>query len=62
MTITGLGIETFNCLKRVCGIERIPNESSRSDPTQREVQNTGVKKIVKSLHKVYQQEDESSGS
>ena len=68
MTIGGLdfknpvGIETFNCFKRVCVIERNTDESSRSDPTPREVQSTGLKKIVRSSHKVHQQGDESSGS
>ena len=68
MTIAGLdfknpvGIETFNCFKKVCVIERNTNESSRSDPTPREAQGTGVKKPVKSSHKVQQLEDESSGS
>ena len=68
MTITGLdfknpvGIETFNCFKRVCVIKRNTNKNSRSDPTPKEVQNISVKKIIKSTHKVFQQEDESSGS
>ena len=61
MTIAGLdfknpvGIETFN-------IKRNKNKSSRSDPTPKEVQNMGVKKIVKSMNKIFRQEDESSGS
>ena len=68
MTIAGLyfknpvGIEMFNCFKRVCVIEINTNEGSRSDPTPKEVQKIGVKKIIKSTHKVFQQEDESSGS
>ena len=68
MTIAGLdfknpvGNETFNCFKRVCIIERNTTESSRYEPVSREVQNSGVKKMIKSLHKVLQQEDESSGS
>ena len=57
-----VGIETFNCFKRVCVIERNTNEGSRSDPTPKEVQNIGVKKVMKSTHEVFQQEDESSGS
>ena len=43
-------------------IEKNTNESLRSDPTPKEVQNIGVKKIIKSTHKVFQQEEESSGS
>ena len=68
MTITGLdfknqvGIETFNCFKRVCIIERNTTKSSRSDPVQKEVQNTAVKKVTKSTYKVLQQEGDSSGS
>ena len=46
----------------MCVIKRNTNESSRADPTLKEVQSTGVKKIVKTLHKVYQQENESYGS
>ena len=49
-----VGIETFNCFKRVCVIERNTNEGSRSDPTPKEVQNIGVKKVMKSTHKVFQ--------
>ena len=46
----------------MCVIERNTNESSRSDPTPREVQTISVKKIVKSKHKVHQQENQSSDS
>ena len=68
MTISGLdfknpvGIESFNCFKRVCIIVRNTNESSRSDPIPKEVQNIAVKKITKSTYKVQQQEGDSSGS
>ena len=68
MMIAGLdfknpvGIETFNCFKRVCIIERNTNESSRSDPVLKEVQNNVVKKVTKSSNKVPQQEGDSSGS
>ena len=41
-------IETFNCFKRVCIIERNTNESSRSEPVPKDVQNTAVKKVTKS--------------
>ena len=53
ITIAGLdfknpmGIETFNCFKRVCIIKRNTTECSRYDPVPKEVQNTGVKKITK---------------
>ena len=68
MPISGLdfknpvGSETFNCFKKVCVIKRNTNESSISDTTPREVQSTGVKKLIKSSHKVQQLENESSGS
>ena len=68
MTILGLvfknpvDIETLNCFKRVCIIERNMNESSRSDPVPKEKRNTAVKKVTKSTYKVLQQEGNSSGS
>ena len=58
MKIAGLdfknlvGIEIFNCFKRVCIFERNTTKCSRSDPVPKEVQNTGVKKMTKSMHKV----------
>ena len=54
--------EIFNCFKKVCIIERNTNENSRSDPSPQEVQNTAVKKVMKSTYKVQQQEEEGSGS
>ena len=68
MTVSGLDFrspvraETFNCFKNVCIIERNTNESSKSDPSSREVQNAAVKKVMKSTHKVQQQEEDGSGS
>ena len=68
MTVSGLdfrnpvGVETFNCFKKVCIIERNTNESSISDPSSKEVQNSAVKKVMKSNYKVQQQERDSSGS
>ena len=68
MTVSGLdfrnpvGAETFNCFKKVCIIERNTNESSRSDPNPKEVQNAAVKKVIQSTYKVQQQEGDSSGS
>ena len=57
-----VGVKTFNCFKKVCVIERNTNECSRSNPMPKEVQVTAVKKSVKSLYKVQQQEEEDSGS
>ena len=57
-----VSIETFNCFKRVCIIERNTTESSRSDPVQKEVQCTAVKNVIKLTYKVHQQEGDSSGS
>ena len=68
MKISGLdfknpvAIETFNCFKRVCIIERNTNESSRSDSVLKEVHNTALKKVTKFTYKVLQQEGDSSGS
>ena len=51
MTISGLdfknpvGIDTFNCFKKICVIERNTCESSRTDPAQVEAQSTGAKKL-----------------
>ena len=56
-----VGAETFNCFKRVFTIERNTNESSRSDPSPKEVQNAAVKKVINN-YKVQQQEGDSSGS
>ena len=66
MTISGLdfknpvGIETFNCFKKICVIERNTCESSRIDPALAEVQSTEPKKPVKSSHKVQTQERDYS--
>ena len=57
-----VGMETFNCFKKVCIIERNTNESSQSDPTSKEAILTGIKKIGKSSHKVQLQEAENSAS
>ena len=68
MTISGLdfknpvGIETFNCFKRLCIIDRNMNERSRSDPIPKEVQNAALKTVAKFTYKVLQQEGDSSGS
>ena len=62
MTISGLdfknpvGMETFNCFKKICVIERNTCESARTDPALVETQSTGTKKPVKSSHKVQTQE------
>ena len=57
MTTAGLdfknpvGIETFNCFKKICVIERNTCENSRMDSAPVEVQSTGVERTNKSLHK-----------
>ena len=66
MTMSGLdfknpvGIETFNCFKRICVIERNTCESSRTDPAQVDSLSTGTKKTTKSSHKVQIQERDYS--
>ena len=47
-----VGLEIFNCFKKVCIIERNTNECSRSDPSPKEVQNAAVKKVMKSNYMV----------
>ena len=67
MTVPGLdfknpvGLETFNCFKRVCIIERNTKESARSDPIPKEAVTTAVKKTVKSSYNVSQVEIDDSG-
>ena len=67
MTVAGLdfrnpvGLETFNCFKRVCIIERNTKESARSDPIPKEAVTTAVKKTVKSSYNVSQVEIDDSG-
>ena len=62
MTMSGLDfknlveIETFNCFKNICVIERNTCKSSRTDSAPVEVPSTGTKKITKSSHKVQIQE------
>ena len=64
MTVAGLdfrnpvGLETFNCFKRVCIIERNTNECSWSNPSPKEVQPSTVKKTVRSNYKVQHPEKE----
>ena len=66
MTIAGLdfknpvGLETFNCFKRICIIECNTNKSSRSEPSVRENSTIGAKKPMKSSHNVQQMETENS--
>ena len=56
-----VGIETFNCFKRICFIERNMNECSRSDPASKESQNAVIKKVSKPTYKFQQQELDISG-
>ena len=57
MTISGLdfknpvGIETFNCFKKICVIERNTCESARTDPAPVETQSTGTKNLLNPLTK-----------
>ena len=66
MTVAGLdfrnpvGLETFNCFKRVCIIERNTNECSQSNPSPKEAQPTTVNKTVRSNYKVQRPEEEDS--
>ena len=66
MTTAGLdfknpvGIETFNCFKKICVIERNTCENSRTDSAPVEVQSTGVKRTNKSSNKVQVQEKDYS--
>ena len=45
---TPVGVETFNCFKKVCIIERNMNECSRSDPVPKDTQVAMMKKVRKS--------------
>ena len=66
MTISGLefknpvGLETFDCFKRICIIERNTCESARTDSAPVDSSSTGSKKVAKSSHKVTVQEKEYS--
>ena len=68
MTLAGLdfknpvGMETFNCFKKVCIIERNTNEASRSESTPRGTPSGISKKPLKSSHKVQQIQDDESES
>ena len=66
MTISGLdfknqvGLETFDCFKRICIIERNMCESARTDSAPVDSSSTGGKKIAKSSHKITVHEKEYS--
>ena len=66
MTMSGLdfknpvGLETFNCFKRICIKERNTCESARTDPAPIDSPSTGSKKVSKSSHKVTVQERDYS--
>ena len=68
MTVAGLdfrnpvGLETFNCFKRVCFIERNTNKSASLDPTPKEAMTTAIKKPAKSSYNVCQVEIDDSGN
>ena len=46
------GLDTFNCFKRVCIIERNTNESFKDDPETKSIPVPAVKKVLRSTHKV----------
>ena len=56
-----MGLETFNCFKRVCISERNTNKSARSDPIPIEAVMTAAKKAVRSSYNVSQVEIDDSG-
>ena len=56
------GLDTFNCFKRICIIERNTNESFRNDPETKSIQNPAVKKLPRSTHKVQVEKRNSSDS
>ena len=56
------GLETFNCFKRVCIIERNTNESFRNDPETKSIPVPAVKKLLRSTHKVQIEKRDSSDS
>ena len=66
ITMSGLdfknpgGLETFNCFKRICIIERNTCESARTDSAPIDSPSTGTKKTTKSSHKVNIQERDYS--
>ena len=54
------GLETFNCFKRICTMERNTNENYQDDQGARSV--PGWKKIPKAVHKVVIETRDSSDS
>ena len=56
------GLETFNCFKRICIIERNTNESFRDEHDVNNAQPPVVKKLVRSTYKVEVEKRESSDS
>ena len=54
------GLETFNCFKKVCIIERNTNECSRSEPILTDVQTPTAKKTTKSSYKIQAPDKEGS--
>ena len=66
MTVAGLdfrnpvGLETFECFKKVCIIERNTNESSTANINTKDVQSFNTKKTVRSNYKVQGQDEGES--
>ena len=56
------GLETFNCFKRICTMERNTNENYQDDQGARSVPAQVGKKIPKAVHKVVIETRDSSDS
>ena len=56
------GLDTFNCFKRICIIERNTNESFRDDLDLKNTQPPVVKKLARSTYKVQVEKRESFDS
>ena len=56
------GLDTFDCFKRVCIIERNTNKSFRNDPETKSIPVPAVKKVLRSTHKVWIEKRDNSDS
>ena len=56
------GLETFDCFKKICIIERNTNESFRNDPEPKSIRVPAVKKVLRSTHKVQIEKWDNSDS
>ena len=63
MTVAGLdfrnpvGLETFECFKKVCITERNTNENSAANINTKDMQSFNTKKTVRSNYKVQGQDE-----